>query len=266
MPTFINTRPQQRALPLSDALTNAGLTVVDLPLLEMIAIEPNKDDKQKLQAIAQSTYDVLVVVSPTAANLGMRSIKSNQVLSSQTVVAVGDATAQALAANGVEAITPQSLSSTHHPVTGLNNLNNNEGMLKLPCIQQLSSGSRVMVWRGQGGRRLLIDSLQERGVLVDVIELYKRQLPEQTFLAYKNWAAKKRAVEDSPIVLISSNEAFNNWHLVVACNRHYQLNDFIYLVLGSRLANIVQQKKLLFKQIESLNPAHIINQLAGNKF
>lgn len=263
MPTFINTRPQQRALPLSDALTNAGLTVVDLPLLEMIAIEPNKDDKQKLQAIAQSTYDVLVVVSPTAANLGMRSIKSNQVLSSQTVVAVGDATAQALAANGVEAITPQSLSLTHHPVT---RLNNNEGMLKLPCIQQLSSGSRVMVWRGQGGRRLLIDSLQERGVLVDVIELYKRQLPEQTFLAYKNWTATKRAVEDSPIVLISSNEAFNNWQQVVACNRHYQLNDFVYLVLGSRLANIVQQKKLLFKQIESLNPAHIISQLASNKF
>ncbi|PIE47390.1 MAG: hypothetical protein CSA42_03905 [Gammaproteobacteria bacterium] len=270
MQTFINTRPQQRAKLLSDALRQAGLKVVNLPLLEMIAIDVSIEDKQKLQEVIKSTYDVLVVVSPTAASLGMGLMKSNHALASQTVVAVGNATAQVFADNGIDAMTPatpKGFALNHHIVNGFNN----EGMLKLPCIQQLSSSSRVMVWCGQGGRKLLINSLRKRGVLVDVIELYKRQLPAKTCLSYKNWTVTtqkqtllpqpKFVAGDKPIVLISSHEAFNNWQQLVSCNCDYQLDDFVYFVLGNRLANIIQQKKLVFRQIESLNPNHIISLL-----
>jgi uroporphyrinogen-III synthase len=69
---IINTRPQARAKGLSDALQNHDATVLALPLLEVEAIPINPIAKQHLLDLDR--YDMVFVVSPTAAELGLKAL------------------------------------------------------------------------------------------------------------------------------------------------------------------------------------------------
>lgn len=297
MPIFINTRPSERAKPLTQALQQSGVEVVELPLLEMKPIELSLDDEQKLQALQAGEYDVLVVVSPTAGQLGCQklgcqiaseieieiecqiqtpnqSLNQNQshkvrLLPSTQIVAVGDATASTLAEFGLSAIVPTTAS--------------NEGMLALASIQQLNASNKVMIWRGQGGRKLLVDVLQDKGVQVDIVELYQRQLPVATMENYRNWIASvqlrnqqisnkqisnkqlKNKQKQEITVLITSGEAFENWQKVVqqpvSEHKKTMLSDFNYIVLGERLASKLSKLQLTVTQVDSLTPVEMIATL-----
>ena len=74
---FINTRPQDRAESLSHALRMAHIDVLDLPLLELLA----KPWSAPLSWLYEqlSTAEVIVVVSPTAVEIGMDYLKRSTV-------------------------------------------------------------------------------------------------------------------------------------------------------------------------------------------
>ncbi len=308
MPTFINTRPSQRAKPLTQALQSAGVDVLELPLLQIKPLALSENDKQKLAELAilatnaydlTKTYDVLVVISPTAAELACQflcEVLGNDVsntpvdmLADIPVVAVGQATANKLAQFAITARIPS--------------IANNEGMLALDCLANLNQQSRVMVWRGQGGRRLLIDELQKKGVTVDLIELYQRQLPTESLSILEQWLENTKQhtfahtsadKADKPIVLISSGEVFANWVRLlsqihqgkIAQQRFSQkqfsqqqlinklpttypqekpfihrTTDFRYLALGERLGQIMLDNQLSYQQLESLSPEVILKAL-----
>lgn len=70
---FVNTRPQDRAQALTLALSEQNIEVVELALLELQAIEFNTE----LAALYQKllTSEVIVVVSPTAVEIGMQYLQ-----------------------------------------------------------------------------------------------------------------------------------------------------------------------------------------------
>jgi len=70
---FINTRPQDRASTLTEALVDAGYQVATLPLLELKA-EPFSFELQQLYQQLEQTQ-VIVVVSPTAVEVGMQYLQ-----------------------------------------------------------------------------------------------------------------------------------------------------------------------------------------------
>ncbi len=300
MPTFINTRPSQRAKPLTQALQSAGVDVLELPLLEIKPLALSSSDKQKLAELSTKTYDVLVVVSPAAAELGCQCLRGvlGEVLGNNVpnipsdipVVAVGQATADKLAEFAITATIP--------------NIANNEGMLALDFLANLNQQGRVMVWRGQGGRHLLIEELRKKGVTVDVVELYQRQLPTESLPKLKQWLENTKQNTfahtstdkvDKPTVLISSGEAFANWVKLlsqihqgnIAQNKFFQkqlsknqqfinnlptsypqekylihkLTDFRYLALGERLGQMMLDNELSYQQVESLSPEMILQAL-----
>ena len=121
---FINTRPEDRASTLTQALQEVGYQVETLPLLELVA-EPFLESLQQLyQQLEQ--VQVIVVVSPTAVEVGMRYLQQAGISLDQLKhvqwIAVGQATAQALAKLSVVSHVPEVESS--------------EGMLDLPILKQ----------------------------------------------------------------------------------------------------------------------------------
>ena len=295
----INTRPVERAAALTDHLQAAGLTVVEIP---MLTLQPRPTIEQDMTLMRQwlaGDYKALVIVSPTAAASGLavwqalederqaqnhdndndnnnerKDIAINALQAPSYLIAVGEATASVLNNAKIEASNYQVLQP---------HIANNEGMLAMPEIERLQAGDKLLVWRGLGGRRLLVDTLLARGVHIDSIAWYERIMPVDAMAQYEQWlqgVLARNGMQDTsasqpkPIVVVSSGTAFEHWESIVqavaekALKQHtarenpailpYKLSDFSYVVLGERLANMVAEQQLSYWRVEDLAPETIL--------
>jgi len=112
-------------------------------------------------AVAAADYDLVVFVSVNAVEHGAQQV----IKSARTrIAAIGRATAAALAA--------AELAADIVPEAGFNS----EALLAHPELQ-LTSGARVLIVRGEGGRELLRDTFAEHGMVVETREVYRRVRP-----------------------------------------------------------------------------------------
>ena len=250
---LINTRPGDRAAPLTQALQTAQMPVIELPLLELVQ-QPYTDELASLfKQLPQA--NLIVVVSPTAAQIGMQYLQqaglSLDDLGNLHWVAVGKATEQALAAYGIQSHVPD--------------IETSEGMLQLPVLQQLPVGSTVAFWRGEGGRQFMMQHLQDQQIRVLNFILYDRQCPP---VASKILAEHLVILEATPsyAVLVSSEASWLNWLALMQQYPHL-IDRAFYLVLGPRLAAILgeyqqqYQAGFQFAQLDDLNGSTILQQL-----
>lgn len=298
----INTRPVERAAPLTRHLQAAGMSVIDIPMLTLQPRQTTDDDMRLMRQWLAGEYKALVIVSPTAASSGMavwqlleREFQAERTIDNQIgciegegiqgsfdtlaapshLIAVGEATAAVL--NEIK------LSSTSCEVLQPT-IANNEGMLAMPEIESLQAGDRLLVWRGLGGRRLLVDTLQARGVHIDSIAWYERKMPIDAMAQYQEWLVPLLAQQSlqqtiaieplKPIVIVSSGTAFEHWESIVRAVADQglesmsdrdmtviaplELSDFAYVVLGERLANMVAEQQLSYWRVEDLAPETIL--------
>jgi uroporphyrinogen-III synthase len=160
------TRPALQATRLTKRIEVLGGTVQSLPLLE---IDPILDkpsiERVKTKIMGLDQYDVALFISTNAASLGMEWISQYwpQLPVGLDAYAVGPSTGELL---------QQLPWQVHYSSTGITS----EHLLELPGLQDIA-GKRVALFRGQGGRELLAQTLRERGARVDYIELYQRRVP-----------------------------------------------------------------------------------------
>lgn len=287
----INTRPVERAAPLTQCLQAAGLTVIDMPMLTLQARSMADDDVAMMRQWLAGEYQALVVVSPTAAASGLAAWQALEreaqddadqqagkaVFETLTVpsplIAVGDATAAVLKR--------ANLDTTRHQVRQPK-VANNEGMLAMPEIERLQLGDKLLIWRGLGGRRLLVDTLEARGVHIDSIAWYARIMPIAAMAEYQQWLQafmqQKLSKQDialasqpKPIVIVSSGTAFEHWTTVVnetaknaaKPNMALTLSDFAYVVLGERLTHWVSKQQLTHWRVDDLAPETILTAIVA---
>jgi len=296
----INTRPVERAAPLTQHLQAVGLTVVDMPMLTLRPRSTTDIDITLMRQWLTGEYKALVIVSPTAAALGLAAWQSldykkreyktkdsneqyAQRLSEDLplpspLIAVGEATAAEFSQVCIDTTSYQIL----QPETA-----NNEGMLAMPEIDSLQAGDKLLIWRGLGGRRLLVDTLQARGVHIDSIAWYERTMPIDAMAQYQQWQqaflthSTTSSQQSKPIVVISSAAAFEHWSNIVddsqsktvdkkqntgavvdiAERLSLTLKDFTYVVLGERLANMVAAQQLGYWRVEDLSPDTILSAI-----
>ena len=295
----INTRPVERAAPLTRHLQAAGMSVVDMPMLTLQPRLTTDSDMILMRQWLAGEYQALVIVSPTAAASGLaiwqllerehqansatdkevEGIKgsSNILVAPSHLIAVGEATAAVLNEAKLSNASYQVLQPA---------IANNEGMLAMPEIDSLQAGDKLLVWRGLGGRRLLVDTLQARGVHIDSIAWYERKMPIDAMMQYQQWrqgfnsqnvtSGITASQQAKPIVIVSSGTAFEHWesivqaaktfdvaaeHQVMSVNAPLKLSDFSYVVLGERLANMVAEQNLSYWRVEDLAPETILTAI-----
>lgn len=163
--TIVVTRPLAQAGPLAEAIVAAGGTPLIFPLLE---ISPASDPSPLLAAVERlPDYALAVFISPNAVDHALPAILARCPWPASLLpAAVGLGTVKALLAHGV--------SGCIAPTERFDS----EALLALPELaKDAIAGRRVVLFRGDGGRELLADTLRERGATVDCITCYRRSGP-----------------------------------------------------------------------------------------
>lgn len=163
--TIVVTRPRAQVEGLAAAIAAAGGTPLVFPLLE---ISPAPDPLPLQAAVADiAGYALAVFISPNAVDFSLPAILARGPWPAGLVpAAVGQGTVKALAAHGVGGCVA--------PTERFDS----EALLELPPLQaDAVAGRRVAIFRGDGGRELLADTLRERGATVVCIPCYRRSAP-----------------------------------------------------------------------------------------
>lgn len=163
--TIVVTRPAGQADTLVRAIEAAGGRALRFPVLE---IRP-ADDPAPLAAAAQrlADYAFACFVSPNAVEQALPVLLARAPWpAGLRAVTVGTSSERALAGFGIaDVIAPRERFDS-------------EALLALPELGRGAvQGRRVVIFRGDGGRELLGDTLRERGATVDYVTCYHRGRP-----------------------------------------------------------------------------------------
>jgi uroporphyrinogen-III synthase len=160
------TRPTEESQALAQILAEVGVHSASLPLLQIEPLPVSEANRSIIYDLA--AYCAVIVVSKPAARLGLAML--DEVWPQppmQKWFTVGAATAQILDDYGLHVFFPE-------------HGDDSEALLDLPQFQQAVSGydPKVLIMRGEDGRELLAERLRDRGVVVDYLPLYRRNLPQ----------------------------------------------------------------------------------------
>lgn len=159
------TRPAGQAAHFAQALADLGAHPVLFPVL---AIEPVQDILPLLDVAGRlEQFDLAVFVSPNAVHYALTEILARRLWPPGLKAAtVGKSSERELARHGVQDVIA--------PVVRFDS----EALLELPPLQAMG-GKRVIVFRGDGGRELLGDTLIQRGARVEYVSCYRRSKPDR---------------------------------------------------------------------------------------
>jgi uroporphyrinogen-III synthase len=160
---IVITRPAHQADALAEAVRAKGGRAILFPTIEIIVPR----DLRPFFAVVDrlEDCDVAVFVSPNAVTRAFDLMIARPRLPARlTIAAIGDATVSALEQRGVREVIA--------PVHSFDS----EALLALPAFHALA-GKRVVIFRGEGGRELLGETLTARGAQVQYAECYRRAVP-----------------------------------------------------------------------------------------
>lgn len=189
---IVITRPALQAAPLAEMIRSAGGQPILFPVLEILDtadLAPLIDAVDRLDS-----FELAIFISPNAVLRAM-----NQIVARRTwpaglrAAAVGKGSVKELKRFGITGVLVPTRSF------------DSEGLLALPELQQID-GWRVVIFRGDGGRELLGDTLAGRGASVEYVECYRRARPRSDATPLlRAWARN-----EVDAVTVTSSEGLRN--------------------------------------------------------
>lgn len=189
------TRPLHQAAPLCELIEQAGGQAVPFPLLAVEAVAESDALRWLLDHLAD--FWLAIFISPNAVRFGIEAAaRHGGVPATLLLAAVGEGSRRELESRlgrPVDLVPGERFDS--------------EGLLALPQLQQVAN-RRVVIFRGNGGRELLAETLRARGAQVDYAEVYRRlPLPAPDRATLARWIGG--AVN---AVTVTSSEALQTLH------------------------------------------------------
>jgi uroporphyrinogen-III synthase len=181
---IVVTRPAAQARRLASLIEQAGGRALVFPAIEI-------QDLPQRPPPPLEGFDLALFVSPTAVDRAFRLVREWP--PALRYAAIGRGTLRALEARGVREVLA--------PERGADS----EALLALAPMQNVA-GERIAIFRGEGGRELLGETLAARGAQVEYVECYRRVLPKADSAALlAAWAQGALHA-----VTVSSAEGFEN--------------------------------------------------------
>ena len=223
------TRPAHQANHLCQLLEKSGARPLRFPVLEIA--EPA--DQQPLLDILQrlDQFDLAIFISPNAVSRIMNLLHARSMtLPHQLKLAtIGKSSARELKSfTGKE------------PDIVPDKVFNSEALLDLDVMSDVAN-KKIVIFRGEGGRELLAETLRERGAQVEYANAYRRIKPHADFSDLQRQWARERI----DFIIVSSGEGLRNLFDMVGQLAQHWLRDTRLVVINQRLVDIA--KELGFK-------------------
>lgn len=181
------TRPRQRASGLCQMIEQAGGSALQFAAIEIT--EPADFQSREYARDHISEFALAIFISPTAVE---KTFEFLTVLPAGIrISAIGSRTTRALEAMGLNVdIIPDGHDS--------------ESLLEHPQLQAGEiTGKKIVIFRGEGGRELLGNTLQSRGAEVFYADMYRRSPPTSA-------SQLSQYLAEADIVAVSSNQGLQN--------------------------------------------------------
>ncbi|MGA7181585.1 MAG: uroporphyrinogen-III synthase [Thiobacillaceae bacterium] len=192
--TIVITRPKEQAEHLAELIQSSGGEALIFPAIEIR--DPAETETLDARIDRLDDFDLAIFISPTAVTKAMERVSQRRALpSTLKIAAIGQGSARELNRLGVNDVLV--------PATRFDS----EALLDLPAMQQMR-GKRVIIFRGEGGRALLAETLKKRGATVDYAECYRRACPDTPVseLLQRGWKNEIHGI------VITSSEGMHNLH------------------------------------------------------
>jgi len=214
---IVVTRPKGQAESLLAVIRREGGEALEIPALEirdLADLAPFHSVVERLDAFDAAIFVSRNAVRRTFALMGARPWPARL-----RVAAVGSGSREELELHGITgAIAPSGQSDS-------------EALLAMPEFSAVA-GKRIAIFRGEGGRTLLGDTLTARGALVEQAACYQRAKPAQSAALLA--AAWERGKVDA--VLVSSAEGLANLVDMLGEEAPRRLGDIALFVPHPRVA------------------------------
>ena len=218
--TIVITRPRDQAVQLARRIEQAGGITLLFPLLDIAAVQDTRILEEQIARLPE--FNLAIFISPNAVHYGMDAIRAAGGLPhSLEIATVGQGSAKALREAGVASV----IAPTERF--------DSEGLLALPELQDVA-GWRVMIFRGDGGRELLGDTLRMRGATVEYAACYQRSKPHQD-------ASVLLASAPDAITVTSSEALGYLWQMLDASAKSILLDTPLF-VPHERIAELARQQ------------------------
>jgi len=218
---IVVTRPREQAARLAGLIRREGGEPVIVPAIE---IKDLADPKPFFElADRLDGFDLAIFISPNAVHKALGLLQLRRQAKSWParlrVAALGPGSRRALEQSGFhEVLAPASHADS-------------EALLALPALAELA-GRHVVIFRGEGGRELLGDTLATRGARVEYAACYRRARPDPGPGApLADWA---RGEVDA--VTVSSGEGLLNLYEMLALPERQWLTNRPLFVPHARVA------------------------------
>ena len=184
-------------------------------------------DPTRLYALIDrlDTFDAAIFVSPNAVVRGLGALRARRELpSTLKVIAIGHGSAGELRRHGVASvIVPGGRSDS-------------ESLLDLQDLQAVT-GRRIVIFRGEGGRGLLGDTLAARGATVEHAECYRRIKPQADVAPLLNSCSSGEV----DAFVATSSEGLRNLCGMVGVTGQSQLAEIALFVPHLRIASTARE-------------------------
>lgn len=226
------TRPAHQAERLTQGLKAAGSDVFLFPTLEIKPIELSPETKEQIQHI--NNYDIIIFISPNAVEHGLNHIQALIPFPENVQLAtVGQGSAKSL---------QNKLGKQPDIVPEVNF--NSEGLLATNALHDVAN-KRILIVRGNAGREHLKQTLQQRGALVEYLNVYQRIKPATPTTELEQHLQN----HEIAAIVITSGESLKNLVEMVPEQIRKHLLQVPLLLINPRLVNIAKEAGFTSKLI-----------------